>query len=60
MAWVMEEIGGDEFLISTPFQRVDRRFVYDVCEGLVSALQRRGLVRETYTKTTLRETLREF
>jgi long-chain alkane monooxygenase len=60
MAWAMEEIGGDGFLISTPFQRVDRRFVNEVCEGLVPALQRRGLVRQTYTKSTLRDTLREF
>jgi hypothetical protein len=28
--------------------------------GLVPALQRRGLVHETYTRPTLRETLREF
>jgi long-chain alkane monooxygenase len=60
MECAMEEIGGDGFLISTPFQRVDRRFVNEVCEGLVPALQRRGLVRESYTKSTLRETLREF
>ena len=60
MAQAMEEIGGDGFLISTPFQRVSRRFVIEVCEGLVPALQRRGLVRETYTRPTLRETLREF
>jgi FMN-dependent oxidoreductase (nitrilotriacetate monooxygenase family) len=60
MAQAMEQIGGDGFLISTPFQRVGRRFINEICEGLVPALQRRGLVREAYTKTTLRETLREF
>jgi alkanesulfonate monooxygenase SsuD/methylene tetrahydromethanopterin reductase-like flavin-dependent oxidoreductase (luciferase family) len=60
MAQAMEEIGGDGFLISTPFQRVSRRVITEVCEGLVPALQRRGLVRETYTRPTLRETLREF
>src|SRR5271170_550806 len=60
MARAMEEIGGDGFLISTPFQRVGRRFVNEVCEGLVPALQRRGVVRETYSRSTLRETLREF
>jgi hypothetical protein len=32
----------------------------EVCEGLAPALQRRGLARETYTQTTLRETLKEF
>jgi FMN-dependent oxidoreductase (nitrilotriacetate monooxygenase family) len=60
MAQAMEEIGGDGFLISTPFQRVGRRVINEVCEGLVPALQRRGLVREAYTSSTLRETLREF
>ena len=53
-------VGGDDFLISTPFQRTSRRYINEVCEGLVPALQRRGLVRETYTRSTLRETLREF
>ena len=51
MGQAIEEIGGDGFLISTPFQRVSRRFVNEVCEGLVPALQRRGLVRETYTRS---------
>ena len=60
MAAVMEYVGGDGFLISTPFQRTGRRFINEICEGLVPALQRRGLVREAYTQTTLRQTLREF
>jgi FMN-dependent oxidoreductase (nitrilotriacetate monooxygenase family) len=60
MGAAMEAIGGDGFLISTPFQRVSRRFVTEVCEGLVPALQRRGLTRTAYTKTLLRDTLREF
>jgi FMN-dependent oxidoreductase (nitrilotriacetate monooxygenase family) len=60
MAALMEEIGGDGFLISTPFQRISRRFVTEVCEGLVPALQRRGLVRTEYARPTLRETLLEF
>jgi alkanesulfonate monooxygenase SsuD/methylene tetrahydromethanopterin reductase-like flavin-dependent oxidoreductase (luciferase family) len=60
MGQAMEEIGGDGFLISTPFQRVSRRFINEVCEGLIPALQRRGLVREAYTQPTLRQTLREF
>jgi hypothetical protein len=51
---------GDDFLISTPFRRINRRFINDVCGGLVPALQRRGLVRETYTRCTLRQTLHEF
>ena len=60
MAQAVEEIGGDGFLISIPFQRTSRRFINEVCEGLVPALQRRGLVREAYTCSTLRDTLREF
>lgn len=60
MGEVMEAIGGDGFLISTPFQRVSRRFITEVTEGLVPALQRRGLTRTAYTKSTLRETLTEF
>jgi long-chain alkane monooxygenase len=60
LAEAMEEIGGDGFLISTPFQRISRRYITEVCEGLVPALQRRGLVRKEYTKTLLRDTLREF
>ena len=60
MGLVMEAVGGDGFLISTPFQRTSRRFINEVTEGLVPALQRRGLARTAYTGTTLREVLREF
>jgi FMN-dependent oxidoreductase (nitrilotriacetate monooxygenase family) len=60
MGKAIEAIGGDGFLISTPFQRISRRFINEVCEGLVPALQRRGLVRTAYSRSTLRETLREF
>jgi FMN-dependent oxidoreductase (nitrilotriacetate monooxygenase family) len=60
MAAAIEAIGGDGFLISTPFQRISRRIINEVCEGLVPALQRRGLAREAYGGSTLREVLREF
>jgi FMN-dependent oxidoreductase (nitrilotriacetate monooxygenase family) len=60
MGAIMDEVGGDGFLIITPLMRVSRRYISEVTEGLVPALQRRGLVRERYTKTTLRETLTEF
>jgi long-chain alkane monooxygenase len=60
MAQAMAAVGGDGFLISTPFQRVTRRYITEICEGLVPALQRRDLVRAAYTRPTLRETLREF
>ena len=39
MAEAIEAIGGDGFLISTPFQRISRRFINEVCEGLVPALR---------------------
>ena len=60
MGEVMEAVGGDGFLISTPFQRTNRRYINEVTEGLVPALQRRGLTRTVYTQATLRSTLREF
>jgi long-chain alkane monooxygenase len=60
MGQVMEAVGGDGFLISTPFQRTSRRFITEVTEGLVPALQRRGLTRTAYAGSTLRDVLREF
>ena len=60
MEATMAAVGGDGFLISTPFQRTGRQVIVEVTEGLVPALQRRGLVRTNYTRETLRETLREF
>jgi FMN-dependent oxidoreductase (nitrilotriacetate monooxygenase family) len=60
MAAAMEEAGGDGFLIRQPFHDVNRRYILEVAEGLVPALQRRGLVRAEYGASTLRETLREF
>ncbi|HVH77921.1 MAG TPA: NtaA/DmoA family FMN-dependent monooxygenase [Stellaceae bacterium] len=60
MASAIDAIGGDGFLISTPFQRISRRFITEICEGLVPALQRRGLARTEYRGSTLREVLTEF
>lgn len=60
MAQVMEEVGGDGFLIRDQMQHINRRTILEVTEGLVPALQRRGLVRTEYTGDTLRDTLREF
>jgi len=58
---IMEEVGGDGFLITGPFTTmISRQYILEICEGLVPALQRRGLTRTEYTKSTLRETLREF
>lgn len=60
MGEIMAGVGGDGFLISTPFQRTSRRFINEVTEGLVPALQRRGLARTEYGSATLRDTLKEF
>ena len=60
MGEIMDEVGGDGFLIRMPYHHVNRQYILEVTEGLVPALQRRGLVRTEYTASTLRETLREF
>jgi alkanesulfonate monooxygenase SsuD/methylene tetrahydromethanopterin reductase-like flavin-dependent oxidoreductase (luciferase family) len=41
MGVATQAVGGDGYLISTPFQRISRRQINEVCEGLVPALQRR-------------------
>ncbi|MFG1427423.1 NtaA/DmoA family FMN-dependent monooxygenase [Roseixanthobacter glucoisosaccharinicivorans] len=60
MGEVMEEVGGDGFLITTPVLRVSRRYIMEVADGLVPALQRRGLTRTAYTHEKLRDNLLEF
>jgi alkanesulfonate monooxygenase SsuD/methylene tetrahydromethanopterin reductase-like flavin-dependent oxidoreductase (luciferase family) len=60
MGEAMAEIGGDGFLITTPGQSASRRAIIEICEGLVPALQRRGLVRESYDHALLRDNLRAF
>jgi FMN-dependent oxidoreductase (nitrilotriacetate monooxygenase family) len=58
---IMDEVGGDGFLITRPFTTtISRQYILEICEGLIPAMQRRGLARTEYTKSTLRETLREF
>jgi long-chain alkane monooxygenase len=56
----MASVGGDGFLIATPFHRLTRVYIASITDGLVPALQRRGLTRTAYTTTTLRQTLNEF
>lgn len=60
MGEIMAEVGGDGFLLRQPFNYLSRRYISEVTEGLVPALQRRGLVRTEYTGSTLRETLFEY
>jgi len=55
---MMQEIGGDGFLFS--LEGMTRRHIAEVTDGLVPALQRRGLVRRTYTHEHFRDNLFEF
>jgi alkanesulfonate monooxygenase SsuD/methylene tetrahydromethanopterin reductase-like flavin-dependent oxidoreductase (luciferase family) len=58
MAELMEEVGGDGFLFSLP--DVSRRVIAEIADGLVPALQRRGLVRRAYAFPQFRDNLLEF
>jgi FMN-dependent oxidoreductase (nitrilotriacetate monooxygenase family) len=58
MAEAMEEAGGDGFLLS--LGNVSRRAIAEVADGLVPALQARGLVRRAYEFTHFRDNLRAF
>jgi alkanesulfonate monooxygenase SsuD/methylene tetrahydromethanopterin reductase-like flavin-dependent oxidoreductase (luciferase family) len=58
MGEIMQEVGGDGFLISMP--NVSRRTTAEICDGLVPALQKRGLVRKEYAHKQFRENLLEF
>jgi FMN-dependent oxidoreductase (nitrilotriacetate monooxygenase family) len=60
MAEVMEEVGGDGFLITRPGHFLSRNYISSITDGLVPELQRLGLTRTEYTTTLLRDTLREF
>ncbi len=60
MGEVMEEVGGDGFLITSMSYAVSRVQIAEITDGLIPALQRRDLVRKQYQHSTLRETLREF
>jgi len=57
MGEAMEEIGGDGFLLEG---EVTRRVISGITDGLVPALQRRGLTREHYSHRQLRANLLEF
>jgi len=55
---VIEEVGGDGFLFA--LGNVSRRSVCEITDGLVPALQQRGLVRSAYSGRHLRDHLMEF
>ena len=58
MQEIMEEVGGDGFLFFNA--TFDRRYVMEVCDGLVPELQRRGLTRTRYAHKHLKDNLLEF
>lgn len=58
MAEMMQEIGGDGFLISMP--NVNRRTLAEIEDGLVPALQARGLVRRQYEHAHFRDNLLSY
>lgn len=57
MGDAMDQIGGDGFLINGPLSRV---YVSQITDGLVPALQRKGLTRTEYDYPTFRENLMAF
>jgi alkanesulfonate monooxygenase SsuD/methylene tetrahydromethanopterin reductase-like flavin-dependent oxidoreductase (luciferase family) len=60
MGEVMEEVGGDGYLISNHGETLHRRYIGEITEGLVPALQRMGLTRTSYEYDTFRENLFAF
>jgi FMN-dependent oxidoreductase (nitrilotriacetate monooxygenase family) len=58
MGEVMEEVGGDGFLVTRRY--FNRRYVAEIADGLVPALQRRGLMRTELPYDTFRENVLAF
>ncbi len=54
----MQEVGGDGWLLVLP--NVSRKTVAEITDGLVPALQRRGLVRRSYAHKQFRDNLLDF
>jgi FMN-dependent oxidoreductase (nitrilotriacetate monooxygenase family) len=54
----MQEVGGDGFLLV--LGNVSRKTVVEITDGLVPALQQRGLVRRAYGHAQFRDNLLEF
>jgi FMN-dependent oxidoreductase (nitrilotriacetate monooxygenase family) len=58
MQELIQEVGGDGFLIMYP--ELTRRYISEIADGLAPALQKRGVVRQGYQHTMLRDHLLEF
>ena len=57
MAEVIEEVGGDGFVFTG---NLTRRYIAEITDGLVPALQRRGVVRGAYEHQHFRDNLLAF
>jgi FMN-dependent oxidoreductase (nitrilotriacetate monooxygenase family) len=60
MGEIMAEVGGDGFLLTANSDMLSRRYIAEITDGLVPALQRRGLSRTSYTHEQFRDNLLEF
>jgi long-chain alkane monooxygenase len=57
MGEIADVVGGDGFLVQAP---ATRRAVAEIADGLAPVLRRKGLIRDGYEFSTLRENLRAF
>jgi FMN-dependent oxidoreductase (nitrilotriacetate monooxygenase family) len=58
MGELVQDIGADGLLITNA--SVTRRYISEIADGLAPALQRRGLIRDSYTHRHFRDNLLEF
>ena len=58
MSDIIEEVGGDGYLITDP--ELTRRYISEIADGLVPALQKLGVVRKAYDHVMLRDNLLAF
>jgi FMN-dependent oxidoreductase (nitrilotriacetate monooxygenase family) len=57
MAEIMQEVGGDGFVITGP---LTRRYIAEITDGLAPALQRRGAMRSAYSHAHFRDNMMAF
>ncbi len=57
MEEIMQEVGGDGFIIAGP---LTRRYITEITDGLTPALQKRGLVRTAYSHAHFRDNMMAF
>ncbi len=58
MSEIIDTVGGDGFLVTDP--EFTRRYICEIADGLVPALQKMGVVRTNYQHVMLRDHLLEF